>query len=54
MTKQGRHQYRFWRWLIISVVRIRKLYILVWGLLGLCALAVLKFDVIALICGLLQ
>ena len=54
MTKKDRHQYRFWRWLIISMVCIPKLYVLVWGLLGLCALAVLKCDVITLIGGLLQ
>ena len=54
MTNKDRHPYRFWRWLIISMVRIPKLYILVWGLLGLCALAVLKCDVITLIGGLLQ
>ena len=54
MTNKDRHQYRFWRWLIISMVRIPKLYILVWGLLGVCALAVLKCDVITLIGGLLQ
>jgi len=54
MAKKDRHQYRFWRWLILSVVNIRKLYVLVWGMIALCALAVLKGDVITLICGLLQ
>ncbi len=54
MNKKDRHQYRFWRWLILSVVRIPRLYVLVWGFIGLCALAVLKGDVMPLIAGLLQ
>lgn len=54
MTKKDRHQYRFWRWLILSVVHIPKLYVLVWGIIGLCALAVIKGDFVALVCGLLQ
>jgi len=54
MTKNDRHQYRFWRWLILSVVSIPKLYVLAWGIIFLCALAVLKGDVIGLIDELLQ
>lgn len=54
MTKNDRHQYRFWRWLIISMVRIPKLYVLAWAFIALCALAVLKGDVLAIISGMLQ
>ncbi|MBR1600789.1 MAG: hypothetical protein IJ677_04350 [Alphaproteobacteria bacterium] len=54
MNKDRKHQYHFWRWLILSVVKIPRLYVLVWGFIGLCALAVLKSDIITLIIGLLQ
>lgn len=54
MAKKHKQQYRFWRWLILSIVQTPKLYILVWGLLGLCALAVSKTDIVSLFCGLLQ
>lgn len=54
MKRKNKQHYRFWRWLIMSVIKIPKLYVLVWGLLGVCALAVAKTDIVSLICGLSQ
>lgn len=54
MNKKDRHQYRFWRWLIMSIVRIPKLYVLAWAFIGLCALAVFKCDFTAIVSGMLK
>lgn len=53
MKNSKKHEYRFWRWLILSIVRIPKLYILVWGIMFLAALAVIKIDLPQLLCGVL-
>ncbi|MBP5215828.1 MAG: hypothetical protein J6039_04645 [Alphaproteobacteria bacterium] len=42
-------QYRFWRWLILSIVRIPKLYVLVWGILVVLALLGFKNDIWSLV-----
>lgn len=53
MKNSKKHEYSFWRWLILSIVRIPKLYILVWGIMFLAALAVIKIDLPQLLCGVL-
>lgn len=41
----GKHrEYHFWRWLILSIVNIPKLYVLVWGVLFVLAVIGLKTD----------
>ena len=42
-------QYQFWRWLILSVVRIKKLYALVWGIIILLIVLGLKTDLVHLL-----
>lgn len=41
--------YQFWRWLILSIVRIKKLYALVWGIVILLIIAGLKTDLIRIL-----
>lgn len=36
--------YQFWRWLILTIVRIKKLYALTWGVIILLIIACLKTD----------
>jgi len=45
--------YQFWRWLILSIVRIKKLYALVWGIVILLIIAGLKTDLIRILGSLL-
>ena len=45
--------YQFWRWLILSVVRIKKLYALTWGIIVLLIVVCLKTDLARLIGSLL-
>lgn len=52
--KCDKHQYRFWRWLILSIVSIPRLYVLAWGVLLVCALAVFKSGFFSFVGGLLQ
>lgn len=53
MNKKDRHQYRFWRWLILSVVRIPKLYVLAWGILILLLATVLRTDMAKILASVL-
>ncbi len=41
--------YRFWRWLILSVARIKRLYFLAWGIIGLLIALCFKSDILALL-----
>lgn len=41
--KKKKH-YQFWRWLILSIVNIKKLYALAWGIIFLLIIAFLKTD----------
>ena len=36
--------YQFWRWLILTVARTKKLYALAWGVVILLIIACLKTD----------
>ena len=36
--------YQFWRWLILSIVRIKKLYALTWGIILLLVVVCFKAD----------
>lgn len=45
--------YQFWRWLILTIVRIKKLYALAWGVVILLIIACLKTDVVRLFGSLL-
>ena len=49
--KKGK--YKFWRWLILTVLRFPKLYALTWGIIILLALMCMKMDIATLIGGLL-
>ena len=51
MGKQKRYQ--FWRWLILTIVRIKKLYALAWGVVILLIIACLKTDMVRLFGSLL-
>ncbi len=51
MGKQKRYQ--FWRWLILSIVRIKKLYALTWGIVILLIIVCLKTDLVHLLGSLL-
>ncbi len=51
MGKQKRYQ--FWRWLILSIVRIKKLYTLTWGIVILLIIVCLKTDLVRLLGSLL-
>lgn len=46
-------KYKFWRWLILTVLRFPKLYALTWGIIILLALMCMKMDIATLIGGLL-
>lgn len=46
-----KQRYRFWRWLILTVLRFPKLYALVWGIIILTAVVCLKCDIIGLVRG---
>ncbi len=41
--------YQFWRWLILSIVRIKKLYALTWGIVILLIIAGLKTDLVRIL-----
>lgn len=41
--------YQFWRWLILSIVRIKKLYALAWGIVILLIIAGLKSDLVRIL-----
>lgn len=43
-----KHPYRFWRWLILSVARIKRLYFLAWGIIVLLIALCLKSDILTL------
>ncbi|MBO6281511.1 MAG: hypothetical protein J6N49_03150 [Alphaproteobacteria bacterium] len=47
-------KYHFWRWLILQIVRVPKLYMLAWGVVILLIIACLKADLIALLSGILS
>jgi len=49
MKKHKKEQYRFLRWLIISIARTPRLYILVWGFIFLLAVALLRTDILNLL-----
>lgn len=40
--------YRFWRWLILSIARIRRLYFLAWGIIALLIALCFKSDILML------
>lgn len=46
--------YRFWRWLILMIVRVDKLYALAWGIVVLLVLICLKNDLVTLVVRLLS
>ncbi|MBQ7632879.1 MAG: hypothetical protein IJS88_02035 [Alphaproteobacteria bacterium] len=50
--KNKRH-YQFWCWLILTIVRIRKLYALTWGIVILLIIACLKTDLMRILGGIL-
>lgn len=52
MANDKRMRYRFWRWLILTILHFPKLYALVWGMLLLLGVVLLKIDIIELIKGL--
>lgn len=54
MKNLKKHEYRFWRWLILSIVQIPRLYVLVWGIVLLTALIVIKIDWSQFMCGALK
>ncbi|MBR3675989.1 MAG: hypothetical protein IKN71_02525 [Alphaproteobacteria bacterium] len=45
--------YRFWRWLILTIVRVDKLYALTWGIVILLVLACIKSDLASLLARLM-
>lgn len=49
MKQEKRQHYKFWRWLILSIVDKPKLYVLVWGILFIAAAALFKTDIISVI-----
>ena len=49
MGKKNNSSYHFWRWLIMQIVNIPRLYVLVWGLVILLLAICLKADMAALI-----
>ena len=48
-SKQKKQKYQFWRWLILTIVRIKKLYALTWGIIILLTIACLKTDLVHLL-----
>lgn len=51
-SKQKKQKYQFWRWLILSVVHIRRLYWLVWGALIVLLLIGLKVNIATIVASL--
>jgi len=47
-------KYCFWRWLIMQIVRIPKLYVLAWGVVILLIVAFMKADLSLLLSGILS
>lgn len=43
------HRYCFWRWLILTIARTPRLYVLVWGILLALLLVAYQVDVVALL-----
>ena len=41
--------YQFWRWLILTIARTKKLYALAWGIVILLITACLKTDFVRLL-----
>lgn len=54
MGKNKKQHYIFWRWLIMSIVKTPKLYVLTWGIIILAALVCLKVDFWQILGGLLN
>ena len=53
MKQKNRCHCHFWRWLILSVVRIPKLYVLAWGILILLLTTVLRTDMAKILASVL-
>ncbi len=49
MEKDTKQPYRFWRWLILTILRFPKLYTLVWGIIILFAIICIKIDLSGII-----
>ncbi|MBQ9271107.1 MAG: hypothetical protein IJ218_02430 [Alphaproteobacteria bacterium] len=45
--------YQFWRWLILTIARTKKLYALAWGIILLLLVACLKTEFINILRSLL-
>ena len=53
MGKDKKSGYRFWRWLIVQIVRVPKLYVLAWGIVILLFIACVKTDIAVMLSGIL-
>lgn len=54
MGKNKKSDYHFWRWLIMQIVRVPKLYVLAWGIVILLIIACLKTELAVLLSGILS
>lgn len=54
MKTNNKQHYRFWRWLILTIIRTPKLYILTWGIIILIALVCLKINMATVLTGILS
>lgn len=53
MGKDKKSGYHFWRWLIVQIVRVPKLYVLAWGIVILLFIACVKTDIAVMLSGIL-
>ncbi len=47
MKKNKKQKYNFWRWLILTIARIKRLYFLAWGIVILLIVAFFRADITA-------
>ncbi len=47
--KKQKCKCNFWRWLILTIARIKRLYFLVWGIVILLITACLKTDIVSVL-----
>lgn len=49
MKQRKKQKYNFWRWLILTIARIKRLYFLAWGIVILFIVAFFRADITALL-----
>ena len=47
MKQRKKQKYNFWRWLILTIARIKRLYFLAWGIVILLIVAFFRTDITA-------